>query len=127
MSTFFANADRYFQGETWVVSAGRRTLDSLTTNLLDPQGVDKLAVRAAIPALNALLGRLATPQDSAWAYIRLAEAHLLLDEVQPACATLRFARGVDRTANQRHHQQVHRATPLRRIESSLMSGGKIWN
>ncbi|MBL0938787.1 MAG: serine/threonine protein kinase [Gemmatimonadaceae bacterium] len=79
--------------------AARNTLDSLT-KALDPGSADEETARAAIPALRAVLVRLPTPEDSTWAFIRIAEAHLLLDEVRPACTALRSARASARTMNQ---------------------------
>ncbi len=79
--------------------AARTTLDSLT-KALDPGSASDDDARAAIPALRSVLLRLPTPEDSTWAYIRIAEAHLLLDEVRPACTALRSARGTARTMNQ---------------------------
>jgi len=79
--------------------AARGTLDSLT-KALDPGSANDDDARAAIPALRSVLQRLPTPEDSTWAYIRIAEAHLLLDEVRPACTALRSARGTARTMNQ---------------------------
>lgn len=79
--------------------AARTTLDSLT-KALDPGSANDDDARAAIPALRSVLQRLPTPEDSTWAYIRIAEAHLLLDEVRPACTALRSARGTARTMNQ---------------------------
>ena len=43
---------------------------------------------------------MTTAEDSAWAYIRIAEAHLLMDEVKPACTALRAARGVAQSMSQ---------------------------
>jgi hypothetical protein len=79
--------------------SGRRALDSLT-KVLDPGGTDPASVRAAILALNAVLRQLATPTDSTWAYIRLAEAHMLLNQNQSACAALLRARAVGGSTNQ---------------------------
>jgi eukaryotic-like serine/threonine-protein kinase len=79
--------------------AARSTLDSLT-KALDPGTANDDDARAAVPALRNVLLRLPTPEDSTWAYIRIAEAHLLLDEVRPACTALRSARGTARTMNQ---------------------------
>lgn len=79
--------------------AARTTLDSLT-KALDPGSANDDDARAAIPALRSVLLRLPTPEDSTWAYIRIAEAHLLLDEVRPACTALRSARVTARTMNQ---------------------------
>jgi serine/threonine-protein kinase len=79
--------------------AARTTLDSLT-KALDPGSATDDDARSAIPALRSVLLRLPTAEDSTWAYIRIAEAHLLLDEVRPACTALRSARGTARTMNQ---------------------------
>lgn len=79
--------------------SARNTLDSIT-NTLDPTESDDAAARAAIPVLRSLLLRLPTGTDSTWAFIRIAEAHLVLDEVKAACTALRSARATARTMNQ---------------------------
>jgi serine/threonine-protein kinase len=79
--------------------SARRTLDSIT-NTLDPTESDEGVARAAIPVLKSILALLPTGTDSTWAYIRMAEAHLVMSEVKPACAALRNARGTARTPNQ---------------------------
>lgn len=88
---------------TRVISPGgasaRVTLDSLT-KALDPSDANEGTAQAAIPMLRTVLLRLPTAEDSTWAYIRIAEAHLLLDEVKNACTALRSARGSARTMNQ---------------------------
>ena len=70
-----------------------RTLDSIA-KALDPLTADEAVARVAIPAIRGLLTRLTAAEDSAWAYIRIAEAHILMDEVKPACTSLRTARGL---------------------------------
>ncbi len=80
-------------------AAARRTLDSLS-KALDPLTADEADARAAIPVLRALLPRLTSQEDAAWAHIRIAEAHLLMDEVKPACTSLRSARGLAQSMTQ---------------------------
>ncbi|HEY0928774.1 MAG TPA: serine/threonine-protein kinase [Gemmatimonas sp.] len=75
------------------------TLDSIT-KALDPSSADEAAARAAVPMLQSIIARLPTGTDSTWAYIRIAEAHLLMDEVKPACTALRSARTVARSMAQ---------------------------
>ncbi len=77
----------------------RRSLDSIT-KALDPLTADEAVARVAIPALRGLLTRMTAAEDSAWAYIRIAEAHLLMDEVKPACTALRTARGLAQSMSQ---------------------------
>lgn len=79
--------------------SARTTLDSITSSL-DPTESNDSAARAAIPVLRSILLRLPTGADSTWAFIRIAEAHLMLDEVKPACTALRSARTTARTMNQ---------------------------
>lgn len=80
-------------------ASARRSLDSIT-KALDPLTADEAVARVAIPAIRGLLSRMTTAEDSAWAYIRIAEAHLLMDEVKPACTALRAARGVAQSMSQ---------------------------
>lgn len=74
-----------------VATRALTTLDSIT-KALDPSSADESDARAAVPVLQSLIARLPTGTDSTWAYIRIAEAHLLMDEVKPACTALRSAR-----------------------------------
>jgi serine/threonine-protein kinase len=71
--------------------AARNTLDSLT-NALDPENPNETTARAAIAQIGGVIARLGTASDSTWGYIRLAEAHVTLEEIKPACAALRTAR-----------------------------------
>jgi eukaryotic-like serine/threonine-protein kinase len=80
-------------------ASARATLDSIT-KALDPTESDPEGAREAIPILRSILLRLPTGTDSTWAFIRIAEAHLMLDETRPACAALRSARATARTMNQ---------------------------
>ena len=79
--------------------AARTTLDSITRRL-DPEQPDAATARAAVPALRALLPRLGSARDSTWALIRVAEAHLMLEQEAPACAALRDARRTAASADQ---------------------------
>ena len=74
-------------------AAALRTLDSIA-KALDPLTADEAVAQAAVPAIRGLLTRLTAAEDSAWAYIRIAEAHILMQEVKPACTSLRTARGL---------------------------------
>ena len=80
-------------------ASARHSLDSIT-KALDPLTADEAVARVAIPAIRGLLTRMTAAEDSAWAYIRLAEAHLLMDEVKPACSALRSARGLAQSMSQ---------------------------
>ncbi|MCE2899865.1 MAG: serine/threonine-protein kinase [Gemmatimonas sp.] len=71
-------------------AAARETLDSITKAL---ESTDDAGAQAAVATLRTILLRLPTAQDSTWAYIRMAEAHIALDEVKNACTALRAARG----------------------------------
>jgi serine/threonine-protein kinase len=76
------------------------TLDSLRI-ALDPATATAGDARRAIAALRGLLPRLRTAEDSAWAYLREAEAHFLTGDARSACLTLEAARPLARTAGQR--------------------------
>ncbi|WP_053334628.1 serine/threonine-protein kinase [Gemmatimonas phototrophica] len=80
-------------------ASARTTLDSITKSL-DPTDSSDEQARAAISTLRSIILRLPTSTDSTWAYIRIAEAYLIVDELKPACAALRSARGVARSMNQ---------------------------
>ncbi len=86
-------------GNTIGASRAVATLDSIT-KVLDPSTANEATARAAVPILQTLVARLPTGTDSTWAYIRIAEAHLLMDEVRPACTALRLARGTARSMAQ---------------------------
>ncbi|HEY0779963.1 MAG TPA: hypothetical protein VGD56_18505, partial [Gemmatirosa sp.] len=80
--------------------AARRTLDSITA-ALDPSTADAAAGRAAAGALRALLPRLTSGNDSAWALVRTVEANALAGDQDRACAALRAARASARSDAQR--------------------------
>lgn len=80
-------------------ATGRRTLDSIA-KALDPLTATEADASAAIPVLRNLIAGLSSDEDRAWAYIRIAEAHLLMDEVKPACNALRTARGLAQSMTQ---------------------------
>jgi serine/threonine-protein kinase len=80
-------------------ATGRRTLDSIA-KALDPLTATEADAGAAIPVLRNLISGLSSDEDRAWAYIRIAEAHLLMDEVKPACNALRTARGLAQSMTQ---------------------------
>ncbi|WP_373061133.1 serine/threonine-protein kinase [Gemmatimonas sp.] len=80
-------------------ASARFSLDSIT-KALDPLTADEAVARVAIPAIRGLLTRMTGAGDSAWAYIRIAEAHLLMDEVKAACTALRNARGLAQSMSQ---------------------------
>jgi hypothetical protein len=45
--------------------------------------------------------RLGTAEDSAWGYLRQAEAHFIMEDVRSACLATAAARPLVRTAGQR--------------------------
>jgi hypothetical protein len=57
--------------------------------------------RRSLVVLRDLMPRLATAEDSAWGYIRQAEAHFLMEDRRSACLTLATARPLLRTPGQR--------------------------
>ncbi len=80
--------------------SARFTLDSLRI-ALDPATATAGEARRAIAALRELLPRLGTAEDSAWAFLRQAEAHFLTGDARSACLALEAARPLTRTAGQR--------------------------
>ena len=82
-----------------VARAARTTLDSVT-RLIDPESPNPTNAREALLILRATLPRLGTAADSTWAYIRSAEAHLILEQEEPACQALRTARRTASTMDQ---------------------------
>jgi serine/threonine-protein kinase len=74
-------------------------LDSVT-RLIDPESPNPTNAREALLILRATLPRLGTAADSTWAYIRSAEAHLILEQEEPACQALRTARRTASTMDQ---------------------------
>lgn len=95
-------------------AAASRTLDSLT-RVLDPATATDVTARGAARALRALLPRLGTAEDSAWANIRLIEALYLGGDATGACRALGAARRTARTANQKQS--------VSRYERELGCGG----
>lgn len=94
---------------TEAVDRARRTLDSLRV-ALNPATATAAEARRAVAVLRGLLPQLPTAEDSAWAYLRQAEGHVLMDDVRSACLALGAARPLARTPGQ---QQI----------VSLLSGG----
>lgn len=80
--------------------AARRVLDSLRT-ALDPLTATEATARRGVAALRSLMPRLVTAEDSAWAYLREAEAHFLMTDERSACLALRAATPLVRTNGQR--------------------------
>ena len=78
-------------GMSATARAARATLDSVT-RLIDPESPNPGVAREALGVLRAVLPRLGTSTDSTWAWIRMAEAHLILEQEAPACAALQSAR-----------------------------------
>ncbi len=96
-------------GESDAAVRARRSLDSLRT-ALNPETATAAEARRAVAALRELLPRLGTAEDSAWAYLRQAEGHLLMEDARSACLALATARPLARSRSQ---QQV----------VSLLAGG----
>lgn len=85
------------------LSAGdeaRATLDSIRS-ALDPLTASESDARTGVAALRSLMPRLVNAQDSAWAYLREAEAHFLMNDERSACLALRAATPLVRTNGQR--------------------------
>ena len=79
--------------------AARATLDSVT-RLIDPESPNPGVARDALVVLRATLPKLGTSTDSTWAWIRMAEAHLILEQEEPACTALRSAKRVATSPDQ---------------------------
>ncbi len=77
------------------------TLDSIRI-ALDPATATEDEARRAIAALRGLLPRLRTAEDSAWAFLRQAEAHFLTGDARSACLALGATRPLTRTDFQRN-------------------------
>jgi len=75
------------------------TLDSIRI-ALNPAVATETDARRSVAALRDLMPRLATAQDSAWGYLRQAEAHFLMNDELSACVALRAARPLIRDAAQ---------------------------
>lgn len=82
------------------------TLQSLK-NSLDPQTATTRDAQVVINGIPGVLARLRSASDSAEAYILAAEAHLLLEDVQAACAALDAARMMARTPVQAEKINVY--------------------
>ncbi len=80
--------------------AARFTLDSIRI-ALDPEKATEADARRGVAALRMLMPRLTTAEDSAWAYLRQAEGHLLMEDARSACVALQTARPLVRTSGQR--------------------------
>jgi serine/threonine-protein kinase len=75
-------------------SAALRSLDALEKQVkraMEADNGNDLA-NAAIPELRRLLPQLRTGTDSAYAYLRIAEAYGVLDDAKSACVSLQLAR-----------------------------------
>jgi serine/threonine-protein kinase len=81
-------------------ATARQRLDALREQL-DPATADEGTARRLLPQLRAVIAELATPDDSTWGFIRLAEGYLLAGEPDAGCATLQRARAMARTMTQR--------------------------
>jgi eukaryotic-like serine/threonine-protein kinase len=81
-------------------AAARITLDSIKLSL-DPLTATPAEARRVVGALRSLMPRLTTAEDSAWGYIREAEAHFLTGDERSACLALRTAEPLARTSGQR--------------------------
>lgn len=82
------------------------TLQSLK-NSLDPQTATARDAQVVINGIPGVLAGLRSASDSAEAYILAAEAHLLLEDVQAACAALDAARMMARTPVQAEKINVY--------------------
>lgn len=80
--------------------AVQRTLDSIRL-ALDPLTASPADARRGIAVLRDLMPRLATREDSAWGYLRQAEAHFIMDDERSACVAIQTARPLVSTASQR--------------------------
>ncbi len=80
--------------------AARLELDSLR-RALNPLTATPAEARRGVAALRALMPRLTTAEDSAWALIRQAEAHFIMVDERSACVAIKAATPLARTVQQR--------------------------
>lgn len=76
------------------------TLDSIR-RALDPLTATPADARRGVAALRQLMPRLGSAEDSAWAYLRQAEAHFIAEDERSACLALSQARPLVNTSGQR--------------------------
>lgn len=77
------------------------TLDSIR-QAVNPATATPADGRRSLAALRELMPRLATAEDSAWGYLRQAEAHFIMEDGRLGCLTLETARPLLRTQAQRN-------------------------
>lgn len=78
----------------------RLTLDSLRS-AIDPLTATPAQAREGVAALRVLMPRLGSAEDSAWALLRQAEAHFIMNDARSACVALKAAQPLVRTSGQR--------------------------
>ena len=83
-------------------SVARRALDDLRYGLSNaPDGEDAAVATRLMPRVSALLPRLGSATDSAWAYLALVTAHGMMERPDRACEPFRMASRLATTAEQR--------------------------
>jgi eukaryotic-like serine/threonine-protein kinase len=82
-------------------AAALYTLDSIR-QAVNPATATPADARRSLAALRDLMPRLATAEDSAWGYLRQAEAHFLMGDGRLGCLTLETALPLLRTQAQRN-------------------------
>ncbi len=86
--------------ESNAAARARVTLDSIR-RAIDPLTATPAQAREGVAALRVLMPRLGSAEDSAWAFLRQAEAHFIMNDARSACVALKAARPLLRTAGQR--------------------------
>jgi hypothetical protein len=82
-------------------AAALYTLDSIRVSV-DMATATAADGRRSLIVLRDLMPRLGTAEDSAWGFIRQAEAHFLMEDRRSACLTLATALPLLRTQAQRN-------------------------
>lgn len=82
-------------------AAALYTLDSIR-QAVNPATATPVQARRSLAVVRDLMPRLATAEDSAWGYLRQAEAHFLMEDARSACLTLATALPLLRTQAQRN-------------------------
>jgi hypothetical protein len=80
--------------------AARFTLDSLFESF-DPARATAADARRVIGVVRGLMPRLGSAEDSAWGYLRQAEAHFVMEDGRSGCLAMAAARPLVRTQAQR--------------------------
>lgn len=86
--------------ESSAAARARLTLDSIR-RAIDPLSATPAQAREGVAALRVLMPRLGSAEDSAWAFLRQAEAHFIMNDARSACVALKAARPLVRTGGQR--------------------------